>query len=116
MHIRYITLEPGAPEDFYIASLASREVSFIWYRPHLTNGVLLEYTLLCASENATFSDAMEVIEVAMYQTNLQQFATIRGLHPGVMYSCSVSASNEVGYGPASIALIETLEEGEIYHM
>ena len=51
-------------------------------------------------------DIEEKINIAFYESNLQQFATLSDLQPRVVYNCSVRASNEAGYGPAATLRLE----------
>ena len=60
-------------------------------------------------------DVTDTISVAVYESNLQQFATLRNLRPHVTYTCSVRAANEAGSGPAVSVLVETLNEGDYSH-
>ena len=101
----YACIEPGAPEYLDIASLTPYETLLIWDTPSVTNGVLNEYTVMCVPVNAALPTVANIVETALYQFNHPMFASLNGLYPGEMYSCSVSAANEVGYGPPSSILI-----------
>ena len=87
--------------NFTIANHTSQELFFVWYQPLLTNGIITEYMLQCIPEVPGLPDCTERINSSLYLAGQQFTAVLSCIKRGVTYSCSLQASNDAGYGPAS---------------
>ena len=103
--------------DFTVTmfNYTSGELHFVWYQPLLTNGIITEYMLQCIPEVPGLPNCEKRINSALYLAGQHFTAVLSCLKRGVTYNCSLQASNDAGYGPASHmifaegVLITTLE-------
>ncbi len=99
------TNRPEQPQNVRATAINSRNLTLEWVEPHDNNAPIQGYRV--TYRHPAFLGGGEVVLLVG-----MQMAEITGLHPGVTYSFTVVASNEIGNSdPSAIAMITTLEEG-----
>ena len=111
----FLSLAPTAPPtNFVISALNSTALSLAWSPPPLEHrhGFIIKYTLTC-HETINGSSYLVTSPVFPYTINNNSSVdlVLNGFRPGTTINCSVTASNEVGTGPAAHKNITTQEEG-----
>ena len=94
----------GSPEIFE-AVAGQRQVVFTWSPLPVTqrNGVITNYTLSCSPSPSTLPQS---------PSSQSGSLTVTGFSPNTLYSCSLTANNNRGSGPAATTSFTTLEDCE----
>ena len=94
----------GPPRDFVVVSTDARSITCIWEapEPHLQNGVILGYTVVCDPAPTG------PLETVTESCNV----TLTGFAPLTQYNCSVSASNSAGKGPLTYGSVVTGDDSK----
>ena len=87
-----------------VVPVGARSLTFTWEapEPHLQNGVILSYTIIC---DPSPSSALDHVTRAR---NITQ----GGFSPLTFYSCSIFARNSVGDGPAAYHNVTTGDDSK----
>ena len=93
---------PGAPTNFVVQAITSTMVRVSWNVPNVTNGILLNYTLI-------FSNGIET-SVIRYNNNTFE-ATINNLNKYTEYRFIIFANTSAGAGDNATDTERTLEDG-----
>ena len=89
--------------------VSSREVNLTWVEPHDNNAPITGYRVMYMAPEFVAGDRRRMVMVNMPI----EMATITDLFPGVNYTFSVVAINDIGPSVASDPLpVRTLDEGE----
>lgn len=85
-------------------SAGARSITFTWEapQPHLQNGAILSYTILCMP---TFNRQLSPV-------TKPGSVTWTGFSPLTLYNCSISASNSVGSGPPAHNTVTTGDDSK----
>ena len=103
----YFTATPERPQRVQGVNITSRNLTLQWVEPHDSNAPILGYRVMYIEPG--FQGSSTVI---LSTTNV--FVEVTGLLPGITYSFTVVAFNEIGDSPPSdIILIRTLDEGTV---
>ena len=88
-------------------SVSSRDISLTWVEPHANNAPITSYLVMYMQPVFVTGERIGVVNATVEQ------ATITGLYPGVNYTFTVTAHNEIDASLASDPLtVRTLEEGK----
>ena len=94
---------PEAPTDFTVEAVASTVVELIWDAPDVTNGILLNYTVVYSNSTNTL----------MVVYNNERFNdTITNLNEDTLYSFAIYANTSAGPGPNATDSAITFEDRE----
>ena len=99
-----ISAPSGTPQTFEVEVPGSRNLTFMWLPPIITerNGVITSYNLTCV--NTTFL-------TRVYQAADSNLYLLTGFKPFTHYSCRVFAINSAGRGPEANISLTTFEDG-----
>ena len=89
---------------FQVTNTTQTSLSFIWSTPAIT-GPVLSYTLSC---NTTLPGVSQPAPLQILESN----ATLYALSPGVLYTCSVTATTERETSLAAALSTSTVETGK----
>ena len=111
----YLIPVPSAPLNFSLEAVSATELSASWLEPDPTNGVILNYTVVCNITNNQFyleQDPTGGEDPIVSFTQLLSL-TISGLQPFTEYECNVVASTSVGQGDPSQSEVQRTTEGSM---
>ena len=95
---------PERPRNVEGVNVTSRSIILQWVEPHDSNAPILGYRVMYQRFPTGTQEVLDADD-----TRLE----ITGLHPGVTYSFTVVAFNEIGDSPASeVGQVRTLDEGK----
>ena len=96
----------GPPRKFMAVAVGARSITFTWEapEPHLQNGVILSYTIICDPSPSSSLGSMTL--------QLAGNITQGGFSPLTFYSCSIFARNSVGNGPAAYHNVTTGDDSK----
>ena len=96
---------PAQPQSVTVLDVTATAVLLEWVEPHDNNAPILGYRV--SYTRPLFLNGLEVTVNSSVER-----VSITGLHPGVTYTFSVIAFNEVGESPSSESLtVTTVETG-----
>ena len=104
------TAPTGEPQGFMTRVTDSRNVTFTWLLPVLTerNGNITSYNLTCVSTTT----GREAFLTKVYPVAESNSYTLTGLKPDTSYTCRVFAINSVGRGPTANLSLTTQPDGK----
>ena len=106
----YFPVPSGPPLQFSIVDTGATNITFSWSPPRIVdqNGNITSYSLSCRqSMGGAGSTPIEQDYTGLPAGNV----TLYGFRPYVQYTCSVTASNSIGEGPAATDRNMTDEAG-----
>ena len=103
-----LTVPSGPPQQFSIVDTGATNLTFSWLppRPVDQNGNITTYSLSCRQSMGTDSTPIEQDYTGLPAGNV----TLYGFRPFVQYTCSVTASNSIGEGPAAATVMDMTDE------
>ena len=104
-HHKLFLDRPEQPQNVTAVMVNSRSIVLEWMEPHDNNAPIVGYRV--------FYQQPSFVEGDMEQANSsEEMVTITGLLPGVDYTFTVTAFNEIGEGvPSEPLAVRTNEEG-----
>ena len=108
LYIILFTAPTGEPQGFMTRVTDSRNVTFTWLLPVLTerNGNITNYSLTCTATGR------EAFLPRVYPVAESNSYTLTGLKPDTSYTCQVFANNSVGRGPTANLSLTTQPDGK----
>ena len=88
-------------------NVASHEINLTWVEPHDNNAPIIEYWVMYTEPEFVAGERGRVVNTST------EMATISGLFPGVNYTFTITALNEIGASlPSDPLTVRTLNEGK----
>ncbi len=88
-------------------NFSSREINLTWVEPHDNNAPIMGYLVMYVEPEFVAGEREEVVNIS----GSEEMATISGLFPGVNYTFTVTAYNEIGdSAPSDLLTVRTLAE------
>ena len=114
----YLIPVPSAPLNFSLEAVSATELSASWLEPDPTNGVILNYTVICNITNNQFYLEQDPTggEVPIVSSTQMLSLNISGLQPFTEYECNVVASTSVGQGDPSQSEVRRTTEASMSYV
>lgn len=103
----FITLAPGAPENFMAEAISSTAIMAMWMEPLDTNGILLNYELTIELQTGY----LQPFNITLLLQPTQLFVEIGDLEPFALYYLRLRAQTSVGLGNETTTSVITDEDG-----
>ena len=106
---------PDPPQALAVDSKGSRVVNISWMAGFDGNSAIQNYTVMISEDNQAFGDVMchrSLLNNACVMSSTS--ASLTRLFPATTYYIRVFATNAVGNGNSSVAIVTTDEEGALW--
>ena len=101
---------PEQPQDVTAVGISSREINLTWVEPHDNNAPITGYQVMYMLPEFVVEEREVVVNTSV------EIATISELFPGVNYTFTVTAFNEIDQStPSDPVTVRTLDEGKTQH-
>ena len=98
----------GEPQSFIMMVINSRDVTFTWQLPAITerNGMITNYNLTCVNTTTALTRVYPPPESDTFSY------LITGFRPDTAYTCRVFATNSAGRGPTANLTLTTQQDSK----
>ena len=106
---------PDPPQTLAVDSKGSRMANVSWMAGFDGNSAIQNYTVEISEDNRAFGDVMchrSLLNGSCVVSSTS--ASLTGLFPATTYYIRVFATNPVGSGSSSVAIVTTDEEGALW--
>ena len=112
----YFSDASDQPQDLMAVDITSRQINLTWVEPHSNNAPITSYQVMYMQPEFVMGNRERVVMVTEREegsTDIVEMATISDLFPGVSYTFTVTAVNEIGPSvPSAPLTVTTMEEGK----
>ena len=105
----FVAAPPEQPQNVTAADVASRGLTLMWVEPHDNNAPIQGYLVMYMEPEFVTGEREREVNIS----EPVEMANITVLAPGVNYTFTVTAYNEIGESvPSDPLTVRTLEEGK----